>query len=99
MDLDRLRARPCRKCGARQTEKGTCGDMWHIPNRQGPQAQRRWEEAGQREMFLEEVRRYMTEDLGDFLDSVVNFDADDDPQQQQEMDPSSITDVFQDSQI
>ena len=50
-------------------------------------------------MFLEEVRRYMTEDLGDFLDSVVNFDADDDPQQQQEMDPSSITDVFQDSQI
>ncbi|PIL24490.1 hypothetical protein GSI_14245 [Ganoderma sinense ZZ0214-1] len=69
MDIDRLNARPCRKCGAKKTEKGTCGDMWHIPNRTGTAAlqKRRWEERDSREEFLEEIRRFYQEDPEDFL--------------------------------
>ncbi|PIL27819.1 hypothetical protein GSI_10973 [Ganoderma sinense ZZ0214-1] len=69
MDIDRLNARPCRKCGAKKTEKGTCGDMWHIPNRTGAAAlqKRRWEERDSREEFLEEIRRFHQEDPEDFL--------------------------------
>ncbi len=69
MDIDRLRARPCRKCGAKQTEKGSCGDMWHIPNRTGAAAVQkcRWEECNSREEFLEEIRHFRQEDPEDFL--------------------------------
>lgn len=66
MDLDRI----CKKCNARQRDKGTCGDAWHVPNRTTPQTQyrRRWEEAEKAENFFEDIRRFISEDLELFLD-------------------------------
>lgn len=66
MDLDRI----CKKCNARQRDKGTCGDAWHVPNRTTPQTQyrRRWEEAEKAENFFEDIRRFIGEDLELFLD-------------------------------
>ena len=105
MDLDRMRTRPCRKCGALQTEKGTCGDMWHVPNRNGAEAQRirRWENPYEREMFLDEVRRFVTEDSGDFLANIAgyevpdNVEQHDDGQQQQQFDlQNDMNDPFHD---
>ena len=52
MDIDCNRLaqtsdRKCRKCGVKQSEAGTCGDRWHIPNRRSqPRQQVRYSEQG-----------------------------------------------------
>ena len=99
MDINRLRARPCRKCGAKQTEKGSCGDMWHISNRTGAAAvqKRRWEEHDSREEFLEEVRHFHEEDPEDFLAQIAGVsipDYVDEPQLPTEYAPEEYADRF-----
>ena len=96
MELDRLRARACKKCGAPQSAVGTCGDRWHIPNRSNPQQARRWELPEERKAFLMEVRQYMADDLDDFVENVVQTPEDEPVKPLAE--DTSITQIFQDSQ-
>ena len=100
MDIDRMRARICKKCNQRQSDPGTCGDKWHIPNRINPQQARRWEMPEERENFIMELRQYIDEDMDDFLRHTMPTPGELGLEQQTDdaQDTVPITSIFQDNQ-
>ena len=69
MDVDRT----CFKCGHKQSERGTCGRRFHLPNQSQPPPQQQprqpktqytrnvWDEPDGRLEFEEAIRRYAAE--------------------------------------